>query len=397
MAQRILITGASIAGNAAAWWLTQYGFDVTVLEKAPAFREGGQNVDVRGAGHEVIRRMGLEDAVKACNTGERGSVWVDEDNSVLAEFDADDLGDDGPTADLEILRGDLARLLYGPASQAASYRFGDYITKLTQTPERVSVTLAERGTESFDLVIIAEGVGSSTRDIVFPGENDPRWMDITMAYFTMAKGETDSDLGRWYNAEGGRGILLRPGPDSKTHAFLTVQAEQAGEQDLPTDAQKAYMYERFRDAGWETPRVLEGMLTAEDFYFDVLRQVKMDRWSNGRVVLLGDAAWCATPLAGIGTTLALTGAYILAGELSHHKTPAEAFAAYEDLMRPFVEKGQGVPKFAPKLLNPRSRLGLATLRAVMRILGLPVVRDVFSSLLTGKTKDIELPDYKTIS
>ncbi|ESQ79201.1 FAD-dependent monooxygenase [Asticcacaulis sp. YBE204] len=397
MPRKILITGASIAGNCAAWWLAEYGFDVVVVEKAPLFRSGGQNVDVRGAGHEVIRRMGLENEVKARNTGERGSVWVDEDNQVIAEFDAEDLGDDGPTAELEILRGDLASLLYEPARSRATFRFGDYITGITQTSDAITVTFAESEPETFDIVIVAEGVGSSTRELVFPGENHPRWMDITMAYYTMPKGETDTDMGRWYNATGGRGILLRPGPDGQTHAFLTAQAKPKGEESLGVNEQKAWMYERFRDAEWEASRALEGMMIAEDFYFDVLRQVKMERWANGRVVLLGDAAWCATPLAGIGTTLALTGAYVLAGELSRSESPTAAFAAYDALMRPFVEQGQGVPKFAPKLLNPRSRLGLATLRGVMRVLGLPGIREAASALLTGKTKDIDLPNYRATS
>ncbi|MBP2160312.1 MULTISPECIES: FAD-dependent monooxygenase [Asticcacaulis] len=391
MSRRILITGASIAGTCAAWWLTRHGFDVTVVEKAPAFRDGGQNVDVRGAGHEVIRRMGLEAAVKARNTGERGSVWVDEDNEILARFDADELGDDGPTADLEILRGDLARLLYDGVAARAAFRFGDHVTAIRHIGDEASVTFKSGRTEAYDIVIVAEGVGSATRELVFPGENQPRWMDITMAYFSIPKGENDGELGRWYNATGGRGVLVRPGPDGMTHAFLTLQAH--GEQDWSPAQQKAYMRERFEDAGWETPRILDGMMASEDFYFDVLRQVKMPRWSSGRVVLLGDAAWCATPLAGIGTTLALTGAYVLAGELSRSDSPARAFHAYDRLMRPFVEDGQGVPKFAPKLLNPRSRTGLAILRAVMRVLGLPGVREAASALLTGKTKDIVLPDY----
>ncbi|WP_183146442.1 NAD(P)-binding protein, partial [Pseudomonas syringae] len=127
---RVLITGASIAGCAAAWWLTQRNCDVTVVEQAPAFRGGGQNVDVRGAAREVLRLMGLEQAVKDLNAGETGLAWVDEDNRTAAQIDLSGLDGDGPTAELEVLRGDLARLLYEASSADAFYRFADRIVSV---------------------------------------------------------------------------------------------------------------------------------------------------------------------------------------------------------------------------------------------------------------------------
>ncbi|MGI4737381.1 MAG: FAD-dependent monooxygenase [Janthinobacterium lividum] len=142
MARHILITGASIAGPALAWWLQRFGLRVTVVERAPAFREGGQNIDVRGAGREVLARMGLLQAVKDAGTGETGLAFVDEHNEVVAEFDQGDAGSNGPTAELEILRGDLAHLLYEHRREAITYRFGDRITAVTETAAGVQVTFA---------------------------------------------------------------------------------------------------------------------------------------------------------------------------------------------------------------------------------------------------------------
>ncbi|XUY28995.1 FAD-dependent monooxygenase [Agrobacterium sp. rho-8.1] len=139
------------------------------------------------------------------------------------------------------------------------------------------------------------------------------------------------------------------------------------------------------------------MFKTDDFYFDVLRQVRMDRWSDGRVVLTGDAAWRATPLSGIGTTLAVIGGYVLAGELSKTDDLPSALAGYERVMRPFVKEGQGVPKIVPRMLWPHSRLGLAVLRGTMRVAGTPLVRKTFSNLYLRDSKKIELPDYADAS
>ena len=180
MSTKILITGASVAGNACAWWLGRAGYDVTVVERAPAFRDGGQNVDVRGVGRTVLRQMGLEDAALAAGTGEEGTAWVEEDGSIAAQFLTAEIGRDGPTAEMEILRGDLARLLYDGARAQATYRFGDHVVGIEQGGD-AAVTFASGTTERYDAVIVAEGVGSTTRDLVFPGENRPRPMNLTNA------------------------------------------------------------------------------------------------------------------------------------------------------------------------------------------------------------------------
>ncbi len=394
MARRILITGASIAGNTAAWYLGRRGFDVTVVERAPGFRDGGQNVDVRGVGREVLRRMGLEQAALDSGTGEEGTAWVDARGRAAAQVMTKGLGGDGPTAEMEILRGDLARLLYEASRAHAAFRFGDTIGRIEQAEDAATVTFASGRTERYDAVVVAEGVGSSTREQVFPGENDVRWMDLTIAYFTIPRTGDDDRLWRWYMATGGRSVSLRPDKHGTTRAALMLHQKPRGEQGWDAARQKALLRERFSDAGWEAPRVLAAMDNTDDFYFDVLRQVRMSRWSKGRVVLTGDAAWCATPLAGIGTTLAVTGAYILAGELSRSDDVAGALAAYERTMRPMVERAQGVPKIAPRLMHPRTRTGIRMLHAALRLSTKPGLLKLATRLFARPQAEPDLSRYQ---
>ncbi|MEC3909768.1 FAD-dependent monooxygenase [Sphingobium sp. CR2-8] len=394
MAKNILITGASIAGNAAAAALCELGFDVTVVERAPTFRDGGQNIDVRGVGREVLRRMGLEGAALAQGTGEEGTMWVHADGSAAARFMASEIDGDGPTAEMEILRGDLARILYEAAKVRVQYRFDDHLVSVDDMPDGAMVTFANGECARYDAVIVAEGVGSATRDLVFPGENDPRWMDLTIAYFTIPKTSTDDRMWRWFNAPGKRSVSLRPDRHGTTRAMLSVAKKAAGEQDWDTERQKSFLHDLFADAGWETPRILAGMDDADDFYFDALRQVRMPRWSSGRVILTGDAAWCVTPLGGIGATLAVTGAYVLAQELARHEKIAAAFEAYEQRMRPMVDDGQGIPKLAPRLMHPKSGFGIRLLHSVLGVASLQPVRDMTARMIGSPGKQVDLSAYR---
>lgn len=267
------------------------------------------------------------------------------------------------------------------------------MARIEQTSEAALVTFARGGTERFDAVIVAEGVGSATRDKVFPGENVPRPMDLTIAYLTIPRAPSDDRLWRWYNAPDGRSVQLRPDPHGTIRAMLAVHGPLPGAQDWDTARQKAFLRERFSDAGWEAPRVLAGLEATDDFYFDVLRQVRMPRWSNGRIVLTGDAAWCVTPLAGIGATLAVTGATVLAGELSSNAGVPSAFAAYEKAMRPMVENAAGVPKIAPRIMHPRSRFGIRLLHGGLRLASTPRLRRLSARFFTQRGPEPDLSRY----
>jgi len=213
---------------------------------------------------------------------------------------------------MEILRGDLARLLHEPARERAAYRFGDGVERIEDGPGGASVTFAGGATGTYDLVIVAEGVGSRTRERVFRGENDPRRMNLTIAYFTVPHVADDDRMWRRYNATGG-GAASRCGPTrAAPRAPASPSSSPRAGSRTGTWIAGRLACARFAGAGWQADRVIAGMGTTDDFYFDVLRRVRMRRWSKGRVVLTGDAAWCATPLPGIGTALSVTGAYVLA-------------------------------------------------------------------------------------
>ncbi len=388
----VLISGASIAGPALAAWLHRYGFEVTVIERSPELRPGGQNVDVRGAGREVARRLGLEDAIRAATTGEAGVRFVDADDRTIAAFPAGTSDSDGPTAELEILRGDLARLLVDQTVDRVEYVFGDHITGLDQDDQAVHVTFAHGQPRTFDLVVAADGIRSSTRTLILGDEPEVASLDMYTAYLTIPRTDSDSAWARWFNAPGSRTSTLRPDNVGTTRATLSFLSEPRGYERWDAAGQRDLLRHRFAGVGWEVPRILDA-LDDHELYFEALAQVKAPRWSSGRTAVLGDAAYCASPISGMGTSLALTGAYVLAGELATRPGHREAFAAYESIMRPYVEQAQDLPPGTPRLANPRTRAGIAGFNTVLRIASRPWVQKVAGKVFSPTAERIQLPTY----
>ncbi|MDR7326959.1 MULTISPECIES: FAD-dependent monooxygenase [Catenuloplanes] len=340
------MAGASIAGPALAHWLRRRGAAVTVVERAPALRPGGQAVDARGVAKEVIRRMGLDAVVRAARTETAGAHTVDVNGNVLETFRADDDGGDGYISEIEILRGDLSRVLYEDTRDAVEYVFGDRIAGLTQDTDGVDVIFAGGGRRRFDLVIGADGLHSALRATVFgPHERFVRHLGLVLAFYSVPN---EFGLDRWlidYQDHGsGRSVGLRPLPDAgRAMAMLSFPAPDFDIDHRDVEAQKGLLRERMSGLGWSTPRILAYLDDAPDFYLDQVAQVVMDRWSAGRVGLLGDAAFSSSPFSGGGTGMALVGAYLLAGELAAAGwDPRAGFAGYERRMRPFVEANQEI-------------------------------------------------------
>lgn len=392
---RILIAGASIAGPALAFWLHRYGFEPTVVERAPELRRGGQNVDVRGAGREVSRRMGLEDSIRAATTGEVGTRFLGPGGQTVAEFPAGTSDSGGATAELEILRGDLAEILVACTRPNTDYRFRDSITGIRDDGDGVTVSFEHSPDERFDLVVAADGIGSGTRQLAFGDEAEIRPLGLEITYATIPRTAADDDWWRWYNAPGGRSVTLRPDSQGTIRATLNRITDkgrrEAGSRTL--EQQRARLRAQFGDAGWETGRILAALDDADDLYFESVGQVLAPRWSNGRVALLGDAAYCASPVSGMGTSLAITGAYVLAGELAAHRHHLDAFAGYERIMRPYVNQAQRLPPGTPRAANPKSRLGIAVFGLALRLAATPFAGRVGSRLFTPPADKIELPDY----
>ncbi|MBM9440278.1 FAD-dependent monooxygenase [Streptomyces bryophytorum] len=384
----VLVAGASIAGPALAHWLHRFGAEVTVVERAPGLRPGGQAVDARGVAREVIRRMGLDTVVRAACTDTAGAHTVDAGGRVLETFRADDDGGDGFIADIEILRGDLSRLLYDDTRGGVEYVFGDRIAELTQGADRVDVVFAGGARRRFDLVVGADGLHSPLRAMAFgPHERFLRHLGHVLAFYSVPN---EFGLDRWLleyqDQESGRSALLRPVQDAtRAMSMFTFACADfdADYRDVP--AQKRLLRERTAGLGWLAPDILAHLDDAPDFYLDQVAQVVMDRWSSGRVALLGDAAFSSSPMSGQGTGLALVGAYLLAGELATAGwDPATGFARYEARMRPFVEANQEIGR-----LNARSR-DVPGPDAEPRP---DFTGEWFTDLVGRAINGIELPDY----
>ena len=398
--RRVLITGAGIAGPTLAYWLDRYGMEPTVLERAPELRLGGQNVDVRGAGRVVAARTGIEEAVRAAGTGERGLAFVDGSGAVRAEFpvtSGDRSAGDGPTAELEILRGDLGQILFEHTADRVPYRFGDQVVALDDDGRRVRVGVEHGPEEEFDLVVAADGVRSGTREIAMPGRAGIRFLGLCMAYFTIPRDDTDTDWWRWYAAGEGRTITLRPDRHGTTRVLLSFLSPSSAPARMTPAAQRELLRAEFTGAGWQADRVLDGLGRAPDFYFEAISQVRAPTFASGRVGLLGDAAWCASPISGRGTTLALLGAYVLAGELARHEDHREAFAAYESVMRPHVRKAQKLPPGTPRIAHPRSRWGVRLRGGAARSAASPIAGRVAGRLSALSARPVDVPDYAALT
>lgn len=395
--RRVLISGASIAGPTLAFWMDRAGWDVTVIERAPELRAGGQNIDIRGAGREVARRMGVEAAIRARTTQEVGTQFIGGRGQTVASFPAgrDDTG--GATAELEILRGELSSVLFELTEDRVVFRFGTTIRSLDDRGTDIQVAFDDGTDELFDLVVIAEGMRSRTRRLVFPGIEPIVSKNMSTAYLTIPRMPDDSDWWRWYSAVGGRSVTLRPdnlGTIRATLSYPTRGEERTDAGDDDSADVRAGLRERFADAGWEASRVLREMTDADELYLDRVGQVHLDAWHRGRVALVGDAAYCASPLSGMGTTLSLVGAYVLAGELGRVTDVETALQRYEEVLRPFVERAQDLPPGTPRLANPRSRLGRAVFHGVLRAAASPAGKRLTKGLFRPPADAFTLPDYE---
>jgi 2-polyprenyl-6-methoxyphenol hydroxylase-like FAD-dependent oxidoreductase len=373
-----------VAGPAVAYWLARTGCEVTVLDQAPALREGGQNIDVRATAREVIRMMGLEDAVRARNTGEVGTRFVDEAGGTVSEFPVrPGAAADGPTAELEILRGALSRILVDACPDTVDWRFGDPIAGVEQDETGVDVEFAGGGRERFDRLVIAEGVGSRTRRLVFDDEPQEKPLGMYVAYGTIDRTPADDDWWRCLVVPGARQATLRPDDVGGIRATLSFRTGSPVLDGRNPAEILAELRTRFAGAGWEVARILDGFESSDDLYVDWLRQVDCPTWHRGRVCLLGDAAWCVTPIAGGGTSLALTGAYVLAA--------SRDFAQYEQWMRPLVDAARKLPPGVPRIAAPRSRAGVQALRWGTKLAARPLVRSLATRLTAGPKAEQELP------
>jgi 2-polyprenyl-6-methoxyphenol hydroxylase-like FAD-dependent oxidoreductase len=389
--ERILISGAGIAGQTLAYWLSHHGFQPTVVERAPGLRAGGQGVDVREQAIQVVERMGILPQIRAAAAEVHDMRFVDADDRTRAEIDMAGIQEKYDTGEVEIMRGDLVRILRDANAGKVEYLFGDAITAMDQGEGGITVGFEHGPTRRFDLVIGADGSHSGVRRLAFGPES--RFVHHMSHYF--AFGNADSALGRnrsvtMFNTPGKMAGIYRSGNHAQAKAYFMFRSPQ---RDHDPAALRAHLVQAFADqTDWHTPELLAGALADPDLYIDALSQVRMESWSMGRICLVGDAAYCASPASGAGAELSLVGAYRLAGELAtamgNHRT---AFSRYEKSHRELVRAKQVIGPNV-RLMVPRTRLGIGVRNTITR---LPILESLARMERISATKTAALlPEYR---
>ncbi|MGI5505590.1 FAD-dependent monooxygenase [Lentzea sp. CA-135723] len=368
---KVLVAGGGIAGEALAFWLGRGGHEVTVVERFPALRATGAQVDLRGQGIEAVERMGLLGAVREALVDEKGVAFLDPDGEVKATIMANTSGRgrQSLTSEYEIMRGDLVRILHDAAKDDAEHVFGLSVDGFEQDGHRVLAHFSDGSSGEYDLLVGADGQGSRLRRAILPDDADPYWrVGIHMAYWFVPRIASDGDVRDTCMLPGGRQIMRRSHNPSETQVYFVLREESEEASAIhrqPVERQQEFWSGRFRDAGWQTGRFVAGMAASPFFHSQEVVQVRAGTWSAGRVVLAGDAAHCASPYSGMGVSAGLVGAHVLAGEINRlpHDLPA-ALANYEAVLRPFTDEIQGGVK--PRLLRlalPRSRRAIDAFQA----------------------------------
>ncbi|KAI1209550.1 FAD/NAD(P)-binding domain-containing protein [Annulohypoxylon truncatum] len=355
---KVLISGGGIAGNSLAFWLGRLGHDVTVIEWYPNLRTTGLQIDLRGHGIEVLKRMGLEQGFRARSAPEQGLQIVNSAGKRQALFPVNKSGKglQNFTTEWEIMRGDLCRLFYDQCKDHTKYMFGASIRSFKEKDDGVEVQFSNGKTDRFDLLVGADGIGSKVRKMMLSSDTDDGFCplrDIYIAYFTIPQliKEGEDYLATSYIAPGRRGIMIRRHKPDQIQVYLMCKSDSERLKNArrgDTKEERAALTEIFQGAGWKTEEVIRAMNETDDFYLEHMGLIKLDSWSHGHVTLLGDAAYCPTANTGMGTSSAIVGAYVLAGEIGRHCKEGVntkdgltvALKAYEQKFRPFMDQVQ---------------------------------------------------------
>ena len=393
---RILISGAGVAGPTLAYWLAHYGFEPTLVERAPELRTGGYIIDFWGAGFEIADRMDLLPDLRRRGYMVQEVKVVNRGGDRVAGFSASVFARSAGGRYLSLPRGELSAAIVGRLDGKVETIFGDSVAHLHQTEAAVRVTFERTPEREFDLVIGADGLHSRIRELVFGAERQfEKYLGYRAAAFEVAGYRPRDELVYVMYTEVGQQVArfaLRG--DRTMFLFVFADDDPGPAEDLT--AQKALLRRRFGDSGWECTRILDALDGSSDLYFDRVSQIRMDAqpglWTRGRVTLVGDAASCVSLLGGQGSALAMVAAYILAGELHRANGDyAQAFERYQGLFAPFVrEKQRAALRFAG-FFAPHSKTALFLRNRLMNLLGIPWIADL--ALGSEFTDKLALPDY----
>ncbi|KIW01155.1 uncharacterized protein PV09_07441 [Verruconis gallopava] len=409
----ILISGCGIAAPVLAYWLLRANplNTITILDRDPEIRLTGASVDIRSSAVDIIKWMAVEEEIRKHTTNEEGIQWIDATGKPIATMRATGRTDiQSFTSEFEIFRGELAKIFLVTVLDRVNVIYNETVEKYQELEDGVEVTLTmSKNMVRYDVLVAADGFGSKIRGMMLNAPSRDQVFDegVHIAYFTLKKDLLQGGkYAKWYSTTGGRCVLVRPdpSPEGRTRAnLMTVTTKKdVGTKKRLNDAlakgNNAFMdvmSDMYKDVGWLTPEILKGMRESDDFYCSLFGQIRSPHLCTKRVVLLGDAGY-ATP--GIGTSLAIIGAYVLAGELA--TTPDHIPAAlkrYEALMQPFVKSHQGgVGEIAMQLMVPQTRLAISIRNAFLfTFMGLKLDRVVMraAAWMGFSEKKLAMPDY----
>jgi 2-polyprenyl-6-methoxyphenol hydroxylase-like FAD-dependent oxidoreductase len=417
---KVLVVGASIAGPATAYWLAKAGARVTVIERFPELRTGGQAVDIRTAGVSVMRKMvGMEAKVRAKSTQEEGVSFVRENGRPYGIIRASGNPDQQSIiSEYEIFRGDLANVLFDLTkdNENIKYVFGEQIVSMQQSELKdgpIKVEFSNRSTTSeYDLVVACDGATSRTRAMGFGcGVRDHIIPSNSWAAYFSIKEDIlkGSKVAQGCSAVGGRSITLGPDPLGFSRVMLmTFNPRDKHDTTLPfrqatnqgDGALKKYIAQYYQGVGWKTEFLMKKMMDSEDFYASEIVQVKIPSLHNGRFVLVGDAGYAAG-LTGGGTSLALTGAYMLAGEVCKHAGDlAAGLKGYEQQIRPIIKEMQNIPPFITTILAPQTAWGIWLRNYTFAFIAWTGIAEFVQKYLGGafaSTEKFPLPEYNWVA
>ena len=389
---KIAINGAGVAGPTLAWWLQHYGHQAVLFENAPRLRTGGYLIDFWGVGYDVAEKMGLLPALREKGYLIQSLRMVDQHGAQIADLDVNVFRSLTNNRFFSIARGDIAATIYH-ACEGVETRFGTSIVGIDQQPERVVVQTLDQDEQAFDLVVGADGLHSQVRSLAFGPESQfERDLGFYVAAFAVRGYKPRDELTYVTHTVPKRQVARGSLRDDLIMFLFVFRAELLHSQPGSPPEPKAVLRDVFGDMGWEVPRILACLDEVDEVYFDHVSQIVMDRWTKGRVALLGDAAACVSFLAGEGTGLAMTEAYVLAGEL--HRARGDyvtAFGRYEAMLRPFLAGKQEAARRFAGFFAPKNAWRLFLRNLGTRASSIPFV----ASLLVGRSlrDDFELPDY----
>jgi 2-polyprenyl-6-methoxyphenol hydroxylase-like FAD-dependent oxidoreductase len=392
--QNILISGAGIAGTTLAYWLKRFGFNPTIVESSPVLREGGHAIDFMGAGFDVAEKMGIISALKSFDINFSKLVFVDSNNKERGSMNYQKIKDFLNGRAFTLFRSDLAKVIYQSIGEDVEIIFGDTIAKIDQNEKGVTVTLSSGKTRNCDLLVGADGLHSNVRNLVFGNESQfEKYYGYYTSSFTIDNFSLGNNAFSMYNVPYKQIAVFSKGENKTTAFFIFASAGKISYQHHDISKQKEILKSEFKNTGWKCRELLYQIDSTKDFYFDTVSQIKMDNWHKGRIALVGDAGYCPSLLSGKGSTLAMVGAYMLAGELKEangdYKT---AFEQYENLFKPFMDKKQKSARSFAKSFIPKSNFGIWLRNKVFMLMS----SSLFSKIFLSQFKDsgLNLKEYE---